>query len=94
MLFYYTSGGTYGPYVYTNDEFDALYQQLTQLWDDAEREPVALEAIEMQVGFANLVPLYESNFNFVHRADLTGFNPISGGTYVYYLGDVKPADAE
>ena len=94
MLSYYTSSGTYGPYVYTTDEYDALYNQAIQIWDDEERAPLTLQLIEMQVDFANLVPLYESNFNYVYRAGLTGFNPISGGTYVYYLGDVKPVDAQ
>lgn len=47
------------------------------------------QALEMQYSFYNMVPMYESYFNFVHRAELTGFNPVSGANYVYYLGKIN-----
>ena len=57
------------------------------------RRELVKQALEMQYSFYNMVPMYESYFNFVHRAELTGFNPVSGANYVYYLGKVKPANA-
>ena len=48
------------------------------------------QALQMQLEFYNQVPMYESFFNYVYRSDLTGFNPISGATYVYYLGKITP----
>lgn len=92
MLKFNVSTGYYGPYVYTTPEYDALVEKIDQEYDAKVRRGLVKEAIEMQAGFYNSVPMYESYFNFVHRSELTGFNPISGANYVYYLGDIKPAN--
>ncbi len=93
MLNFYSTSGYYGQCVYTTPEYDALMEKINAEYNAEARKELVKEALEMQYGFYNMVPMYESYFNFIHRAELTGFNPVSGANYVYYLGKVKPADA-
>lgn len=91
MLGYWSNVlGFYGGSIVCTDEYDALITQISEEYDAAARKELVKQAMEMQVEFCNLVPLYESYFNYIHRSDLTGFNPISGATYVYYLGKITP----
>jgi ABC-type transport system substrate-binding protein len=92
LLSFYTSTGYYGKFSESSDEFDNIMEQLKSLYNEADRKPLVKQALTLEQNFANFYPLYESTFNFVHQADLTGFNPMSGPTYVYYLGDVKPVN--
>lgn len=92
MLNFYTSAGYYGNCVYITPEYDALMEQIDNEYDAQARRELVKQALEMQYSFCNMVPMYESYFNFVHRAGLTGFNSVSGANYVYYLGKVKPAN--
>lgn len=92
MLNFYVSKGYYGDYVVKSPEYDALMEKVDNEYDADARKELVKEALEMQYNFYNMVPMYESYFNFIHRAELTGFNPISGANYVYYLGKVKPAE--
>lgn len=93
MLNFYVSDGYYGAYVYKTPEYDAVMEKIDNEYDAQARRELVKQALEMQYSFYNMVPMYESYFNFVHRAELTGFNPVSGANYVYYLGKVKPANA-
>lgn len=93
MLNFYVSTGYYGNFVYKTPEYDELMKQIDNEYDPAARRELVKQALEMQYSFYNMVPMYESYFNFVHRSDLTGFNPVSGANYVYYLGKVTPANA-
>lgn len=93
MLNFYVSDGYYGAYVYKTPEYDAVMEKIDNEYDSQARRELVKQALEMQYSFYNMVPMYESYFNFVHRAELTGFNPVSGANYVYYLGKVKPANA-
>lgn len=93
MLNFYVSDGYYGAYVYKTPEYDAVMEKIDNEYDSQARRELVKQALEMQCSFYNMVPMYESYFNFVHRAELTGFNPVSGANYVYYLGKVKPANA-
>ncbi len=90
MLNFYTSDGYYHECVTTSPEFDAIMKEINKEYDDAARKELVKQAIQMQLEFYNQVPMYESYFNYVYRSDLTGFNPISGATYVYYLGKITP----
>ncbi len=49
-------------------------------------------ALELQVEFANMSPLYESVFNIAYREGLSGFNPWSIASYHYYFGDTVAGD--
>ncbi len=91
MLNFYVSKGYYGDFVAKSPEYDALMEKVDNEYDADARKELVKEALDMQYNFYNMVPMYESYFNFIHRAELTGFNPISGANYVYYLGKVKPA---
>ena len=93
MLNFYVSDGYYGNCVYKTPEYDALMEQIDNEYDADARRELVKQALDMQYSFYNMVPMYESYFNFVHRSDLTGFNPVSGANYVYYLGKVTPANA-
>lgn len=90
MLNFYTSSGYYGDFVINTPEYDALMAQISGEYDEAARTEMMKQALQMQLEFYNQVPMYESFFNYVYRSDLTGFNPISGATYVYYLGKITP----
>ena len=92
MLNFYVSDGYYGAFVANTPEYDALMDKIDSEYDAAARRELVDQALDMQYEFYNMVPMYESYFNFIHRAELTGFNPISGANYVYYLGKVKPAN--
>lgn len=92
MLNFYVSSGYYGEVVAKTPEYDALMEKVNNEYDAGARRELVKEALDMQYNFYNMVPMYESYFNFVHRAELTGFNPVSGANYVYYLGKVKPAE--
>ncbi|XCP86139.1 ABC transporter substrate-binding protein [Roseburia hominis] len=92
MLNFYVSNGYYGEFVTKTPEYDELMAKIDSEYDAEARKELVKQALEMQYSFYNMVPMYESYFNFVHRAELTGFNPVSGANYVYYLGKVKPAE--
>lgn len=92
MLNFYVSDGYYGNVVAKNPEYDALMKKIDVEYDKDARREMVDQALDMQYELYNMVPLYESYFNFIHRADLTGFNPVSGANYVYYLGKVKPVN--
>ena len=91
MLGFYCDTGYYADYVVHDAAYDDLMHQIQAEYDADARRELVKQALEMQRDFFNMVPMYESYFNFVHRSELTGFNPVSGANYVYYLGKVKPA---
>ena len=92
LLTYFTSTNFYGRYMESSPEYDALVAQFGDFPTDEARKDVMKQALELQVVFANMVPLYESTFNFAYRTGLTGFNPWSAATYRHYFGDIKPAE--
>jgi len=91
LLTYFTSTNFYGRYMEASPEYDALVAQFGSFPTDEARKDVMKQALELQVQFANMVPLYESTFNFAYRTGLTGLNPWSASTYRFFLGDLKPA---
>jgi peptide/nickel transport system substrate-binding protein len=80
-----------GKDMFTTDEFEALVAKIKAEPDAAKRAEMAKQAIQMQYDFANLVSLFDSVQNFANSRSVTGIDPISAATTIYYPGEFKPA---
>jgi len=91
LLTYFTSTNFYGAYMEASPEYDAFVAQFGDFPTAEARMEVMKGALAQQVDFANMVPLYESVFNFAYRSDLLdNVNPWFAPTYHYYLGEIQP----
>ncbi|MDD4324750.1 MAG: ABC transporter substrate-binding protein [Eubacteriales bacterium] len=92
LLTYFKSDNFYGAYMEVTSEYDDYVSQFGDFATEEERMDVMKNALELQVEFANMSPLYESVFNIAYREGLSGFNPWSVATYHYYFGDTEVAE--
>lgn len=92
LLTYFMSDNFYGAYMEATPEYDDYVSQFGSFPTEEERMEVMKSALELQVEFANMSPLYESVFNIAYREGLSGFNPWSIASYHYYFGDTVAGD--
>ena len=91
LMFYTTSGDSFGMFGPKNDYFDNLIAEIHTTFDDAARRELVRRAFEhMRDVTVPGVPIFEQTWQFAHSASITGLTPFSAPTYVYYLGDVRP----
>jgi len=88
LLTYFTSTNFYGRYMESSPEYDAAVASFSDYPTDEARKEAVKAALEYQIEFANMVPLYESVFHFAYRTGLSGFNNWSAATYRHYFNTI------
>lgn len=94
MEFFTSDDPNYGVFMANNEQFDQLLSQMPSETDAEARRELVAQAMEILYDMANIVPLYDTTFNYSCGPRVTYDYPVSAPTYVYYLAKVMPAAAE
>ena len=86
---YTCAQGFYGPFVYTNEELDNLMLEAADIWVEADREELVKQALYLTWDYADMVPVYESQFMSAYRTGLTGIPEISAANWLFYFYKVQ-----
>ena len=87
MLSYFATDGFYNMYglSVSNEAYDTNLKKAAETWDDDEREPYTLAAIEAARDLSQYVPLYDIQMKVVGSAKLQGIDACVPATYRIYL---------
>ena len=94
MLGYFATGGFYNQLGLTtsSDAQDEALAMAAQTWNDEERMPYTLSAIEAAIDLAHVYPLYEAAMKFATSPELEGVEDVWSSTYNYYLWKLNWAE--